>query len=614
MSHRRPIAPVGFRAWLLPLLGLLLIGPALADFVPVTDPTFLISQARPVFDSRTQTYLLDVSVAYTGRTALPGQYRLVVASANKTALEPLGTTASNEPYYGLLTGQGATFAAGATLKRQLKFSGGRGQLVATLRLEREIPAPPNQPPTANAGPAQTLTLASGQTTLPVTLDGSASADPDGSIAAYQWTGSPQPASVAQPQIALPVGVHQFSLVVFDNAGAASAPSTVSVTVTGATPETAPRAPLINVDRASAIVDTGGLVTVTVSATDPDDDVVTLSASPSLPNAAFSAPPAVNPSGNFSFTPRPGQAGRYMIQFTARDRHGLTASRVVEIAVNPVNTPPSLSIEPQYQVEEGGQLAIPLTLSDPEGDAVTLSATTGLPANAVLLSAQGLLQFAPDFDQAGTYDLVISANDGSASVSAPVRILVADVAAGSGAVGGLALAVNPPQSPSFQTRARVTGAVNAAAGPQLPPTPFAVIASLAPVNTAQGERVTVVLGGAAAGRWATHFEAGRTTADFGEGITVEQVQVSSPTAVAVTRPGGRQRGARCASGTPDHRGRNRRRGARLPGRAGGQQRLRRAARHRHRRAYRRGRGRHRGQQPARHHRGRWPLHARRRPHR
>ena len=532
MSHRRPIAPVGFRALLLPLLGLLLIGPALADYAPVTDPTFQITQARPVFDSRTQTYLLDVSVAYTGRTALPGQYRLVIASANKTALEPLGTTASNEPYYGLLTGQGATFAAGSTLKRQLKFSGGRGQLVATLRLEREIPAPPNQPPTANAGPAQTLTLASGQTTLPVTLNGSASADPDGSIAGYQWTGSPQPASVAQPQIALSVGVHQFSLIVTDNAGAASTPSTVTVTVTAATPEAAPRAPLINVDRASAIVDTGGLVTVTVSATDPDDDVVTLSASPSLPNAAFSAPPAVNPSGHFSFTPRPGQAGRYMIQFTARDRHGLTASRVVEIAVNPVNTPPNLSVEPQYQVQEGGQLAIPLTVGDPEGDAVTLS-VTGLPANAVLLSAQGLLQFAPDFDQAGTYDLVISANDGSASVSAPVRILVVDVAAGSGAAGALALTVNPTQSPSFQTRARVTGAVNAAAGPQLPPTPFAVIASLAPVNTAQGERVTVVLGGAAAGRWATHFAAGRTVADFGDGITVEQVQVSSPTAVAVT---------------------------------------------------------------------------------
>ncbi|HYN76877.1 MAG TPA: carboxypeptidase regulatory-like domain-containing protein, partial [Lamprocystis sp. (in: g-proteobacteria)] len=109
----------------------------------------------------------------------------------------------------------------------------------------------------------------------------------------------------------------------------------------------------------------------------------------------------------------------------------------------------------------------------------------------------------------------------------------DVAAGGGTAGALALTVNPTQSPSFQTRARVTGAVNAAAGPQLPPTPFAVIASLAPVNSAQGERVTVVLGGAAVGRWATHFAVGRTTADFGDGITVEQVQVSSPTAVAVT---------------------------------------------------------------------------------
>ena len=38
MSHRRPIAPVGFRALLLLVLGLLLIGTALADYAPVTDP------------------------------------------------------------------------------------------------------------------------------------------------------------------------------------------------------------------------------------------------------------------------------------------------------------------------------------------------------------------------------------------------------------------------------------------------------------------------------------------------------------------------------------------------------------------------------------------------
>ena len=96
----------------------------------------------------------------------------------------------------------------------------------------------NAPPTANAGPAQTVT--SGTT---VTLNGSASSDPDGTIASYAWSqagGSPTvtltgPAT-AQPTFLAPTVTSattlNFSLVVTDNQGATSAASTVAITVTG----------------------------------------------------------------------------------------------------------------------------------------------------------------------------------------------------------------------------------------------------------------------------------------------------------------------------------------------------------------------------------------------
>ncbi|MDD2769561.1 MAG: cytochrome C, partial [Methylococcus sp.] len=51
----------------------------------------------------------------------------------------------------------------------------------------------NKPPLANAGPDQAVTIAQGQTSIAVTLNGSGSSDPDGSIAAYTWTGTPDPA-------------------------------------------------------------------------------------------------------------------------------------------------------------------------------------------------------------------------------------------------------------------------------------------------------------------------------------------------------------------------------------------------------------------------------------
>jgi len=94
----------------------------------------------------------------------------------------------------------------------------------------------NTAPTANAGANQTV--GSGVT---VTLNGSASSDPDGSIASYAWTqtaGTPAvtltSATTAQPTFPAPAVVAAatltFALVVTDNRGAASAAATVNVTV------------------------------------------------------------------------------------------------------------------------------------------------------------------------------------------------------------------------------------------------------------------------------------------------------------------------------------------------------------------------------------------------
>jgi hypothetical protein len=93
----------------------------------------------------------------------------------------------------------------------------------------------NTLPTANAGPAQTVSA--GET---VTLNGSASSDPDGSIASYSWTQTAggavtlSSATVAQPTFTAPsvatVSTLTFSLVVTDNRAASSAASTVNITV------------------------------------------------------------------------------------------------------------------------------------------------------------------------------------------------------------------------------------------------------------------------------------------------------------------------------------------------------------------------------------------------
>jgi len=79
--------------------------------------------------------------------------------------------------------------------------------------------PYNQPPVANAGPDQTVTDEDNDGEEPVTLDGSASQDPDGTIVSYVWSeGGSQIATGVNPTVTLSTGTHSITLTVTDNGG------------------------------------------------------------------------------------------------------------------------------------------------------------------------------------------------------------------------------------------------------------------------------------------------------------------------------------------------------------------------------------------------------------
>ncbi|HEX2244566.1 MAG TPA: Ig-like domain-containing protein, partial [Gammaproteobacteria bacterium] len=103
--------------------------------------------------------------------------------------------------------------------------------------------PVNQPPVANAGVDQVVSAGDA-----VTLNGSASSDPDGSLTAFQWSqtagpsvalsdpSSPTPGLIA-PGVAAQT-ILAFNLIVIDDAGARSNAATVTVTVNPLTVSTA----------------------------------------------------------------------------------------------------------------------------------------------------------------------------------------------------------------------------------------------------------------------------------------------------------------------------------------------------------------------------------------
>ena len=93
----------------------------------------------------------------------------------------------------------------------------------------------NLPPTADAGPNQTVEDTDDNGGEDLVLDGSGSSDSDGTIVSYSWTeGVTEIATGVNPTVAFAVGEHNVTLTVTDNEGATDTDAVV-ITVEAAPP-------------------------------------------------------------------------------------------------------------------------------------------------------------------------------------------------------------------------------------------------------------------------------------------------------------------------------------------------------------------------------------------
>ena len=164
----------------------------------------------------------------------------------------------------------------------------------------------NQPPVANAGPDQTVTDSDGNGSETVTLDGTASTDPDGSIVSYEWSeNGVVVAAGASPPVSLAVGLHTLTLLVTAN-DAATDTDTVVITVQEAP---APVADAVTITKATF---NSRKRQISIEATSTGAPDVTLTA---YDNSNPSAPAALGPlaynrkrnlySGTFTMLAKPG---------------------------------------------------------------------------------------------------------------------------------------------------------------------------------------------------------------------------------------------------------------------------------------------------------------------
>jgi uncharacterized protein YjdB len=151
------------------------------------------------------------------------------------------------------------------------------------------------------------------------------------------------------------------------------------------------------------VDEGVTLAFVVTGSDPDGDGLSFSASNLPTGASFDAA-----TQTFSWTPDFGSAGVYTnVLFTVTDDGTPSESdaEAVTITVGDVNRPPVLSPIGNLQVDEGVTLAFVVTGSDPDGDALSFSASN-LPTGASFDAATQTFSWTPDFDAAGVYANVL----------------------------------------------------------------------------------------------------------------------------------------------------------------------------------------------------------------
>ena len=206
----------------------------------------------------------------------------------------------------------------------------------------------------------------------------------------------------------------ISITVIATDGLLEVSKTVSLTVT---PAAVPaNNPPVLAAIGSKTINLNNLLTFTVTASDADNDPLTFSVT-GLPTGTSFDPV----SGVFSWTPTTGQAGNYPIEFSVTDGK-TTVREQINIAVQ--NNAPVITIttQPLGAVTENELVTIVISVSDPDGDPVTVSVSgTAVEGGGVFDPATSTFSWTPAVVTPGAYSVTFAASDGTSLATESVSI-------------------------------------------------------------------------------------------------------------------------------------------------------------------------------------------------
>jgi VCBS repeat-containing protein len=168
--------------------------------------------------------------------------------------------------------------------------------------------------------------------------------------------------------------------------------------------------------------TTGAPGVLANDTDPDNDPLTavLISGPSHGTLTLNA------DGSFTYTPNLNYNGIDSFTYKANDAELDSNVATVNITVNPVNDAPVLAPISGKTVNEGELLSFTISATDPDGDALTYSASN-LPSGANFDAGSRTFSWTLGYDQAGTYaDVHFEVTDGDLTDSETITITVNEV--------------------------------------------------------------------------------------------------------------------------------------------------------------------------------------------
>src|SRR3989344_4178609 len=204
------------------------------------------------------------------------------------------------------------------------------------------------------------------------------------------------------------GVYTVTFTVTDSVDTSSEVITITVNDIDRAPVIAPIG--------NRVVNEGTHLNFSVTATDVNNDVISLTTSVLPFGATFVG-------GVFDWTPDFTQTGVYTVTFTATDSNSMSSSETITITVTNVNRAPVLNPIGNKVVDELVNLNFPVTATDPDSDAVVVTATN-LPSGATFVA--GIFSWTPDRTQSGVYTVTFTVTDSVDTSSEVITITVNDI--------------------------------------------------------------------------------------------------------------------------------------------------------------------------------------------